>query len=105
MATVTELALFKRCVERPAVITNLRDLTLAKVRDPTDAEALSEEVLLQRKALKLFHSAWSGLTKYIRQVCRGKCRPVEFPHLGIFFPLLPDKSSPGKLTSKALSSL
>jgi hypothetical protein len=32
--------------------------------------------------------AWSGVTKYIRTVCHIKMKPVEFPQLGIFIPLM-----------------
>ena len=31
--------------------------------------------------------AWSGFTKYMRTVCQVKCKPVEFPGLGIFMPV------------------
>jgi len=42
---------------------------------------------LERKALKLFHMAWSGVTKYIRSIVFDKKNPCEFPGLGIFLPL------------------
>ena len=32
--------------------------------------------------------AWSGVTKYMRTVTQGKWKPVEFPGLGIFMPVL-----------------
>ena len=42
---------------------------------------------LERKGLKLFHMAWSGVTKYIRSIIFEKKSPCEFPGLGIFLPL------------------
>ena len=37
MSTVTELSLFKQCVEKPSFITCLGDLNLDKIPDPTDS--------------------------------------------------------------------
>ena len=87
MATVTELTLFKACVEDPKVITNLMDLNCARTKDPNDAHHISEDLYLQKKSLKLFHMVWSGVTKYIKTVVQGRCKPIEFPHLGIFLPM------------------
>lgn len=36
MSTVTELSLFKECVEKPQFITSMDDLDLNKIQDPTD---------------------------------------------------------------------
>jgi len=49
---------------------------------------MDEEEYLQRKAVKLFHMAWSGVTKYIRSIVFDKKSPCEFPGLGIFLPLI-----------------
>ena len=43
---------------------------------------------LERKALKLFHMSWSGVTKYISSIVFDKKTPCEFPGLGIFLPLI-----------------
>jgi hypothetical protein len=49
---------------------------------------------------------WSGLTKYIKSVCQDKCKPIEFPHLGIFLPVMPEQElASNKLTQKALQSI
>ncbi len=69
MTTVTEFALFKLCVENPQFLTDIDDLNMDKVNDPTDWMNLADEVLLQKKALKLFHMVWSGTTKYFRTMC------------------------------------
>ena len=66
MSTVTELSLFKQCVEKPSFISSLGDLNLDKIPDPTDSNDISESECLQKKALKLFHMVWSGTTKYLR---------------------------------------
>ena len=52
--------------------------------------------------------AWSGTTKFIRQMVIVKGRPVEFPGLGIFNPitLQPKEEAAGeKLTSENLGAL
>lgn len=36
MATVTELALFKKCVECPLTIKNFEDFNLDRIPDPTN---------------------------------------------------------------------
>ena len=92
MATITEIALFKACVEKPRASADLADLGLDKVPAPQNGEQLPREELLQRKALKLYHMAWSGLTKYIRTVCIVNRQPIEFPGIGIFKPEIAGKS-------------
>ena len=69
MATITELALFKECVENPRFLQRLEELNLDKISDPRNLEELSEKTYLQKKALRLFHMTWSGVTKYLRTVC------------------------------------
>jgi len=66
MSTVTELALFKQCVENPKHITFIDDLNLEKISNPTNFADLSMHDIQKKKALKLFHMTWSGTTKYIR---------------------------------------
>lgn len=41
MSTVTELALFKQCVENPRHITFIDDLTLDKISNPSNFAELS----------------------------------------------------------------
>lgn len=74
MANITELTLFKQCVEKP-IVTQVADLHLECISAPQD-QSLSEAAIMQRKALKLYHMAWSGITKYLRQVCHGQNRPI-----------------------------
>lgn len=103
MSTVTESALFKACVEDPKTMVNLFDLNLEEIAEPTDADQLSEKLFLQKKALKLYHMVWSGVTKYIRNVCMNRCTPIEFPGLGIFMPILPkQQETPENLNTKNL---
>ena len=46
---------------------------------------------------------WSGVTKYMRTVCQVKNKPVQFPGLGIFVPMLKAEDvTSQKLTTKAL---
>ena len=103
MATITELALFKECVENPKHIQKLEELNLDRISNPQNTSDLSEKQYYQRKSLKLFHMTWSGVTKYMRTVCQVKNKPVSFPGLGIFVPImkLEDVKSQ-KLTANAL---
>lgn len=106
MSTVTELALFKDCVERPKHITFVEDLNLDRIPNPSNFEELSNHETNRKKAIKLFHMAWSGTTKYIREICMQKGKPIEFPGLGIFNPLKFVKEVSGdKLTSNNLDAL
>ena len=41
MSTVTELALFKQCIEDPKYLTFIDDLTLDKIPNPSDFLNLS----------------------------------------------------------------
>ena len=68
MATLTEIALFKACVETPQYIKQFSDLNLDKITGPTNCDDVSEEEIYKKKLNKLFHMAWSGITKYIRTV-------------------------------------
>ena len=76
MANLTELALFKACVESPQSIKSLNELNLDKIGDPTNMADITEEIYYQKKAMKLFHMTWSGVTKYMRTVCQIKNKPV-----------------------------
>ena len=86
MSIDKELALFKSCVESPQYIKHLNELNMDKISDPKDLKDITEEVYYQKKAMKLFHMTWSGVTKYLRTVCQVKCKPVQFPGLGVFVP-------------------
>ena len=83
-------------------------LNLSKIKDPVSFK--DELDYTKRKALKLYHLAWSGITKYIRTICQVRGKPIEFPNLGIFYPItqtdkyLLTTSSPIKLTQQALGS-
>ena len=72
MATLTEIALFKACVETPQYIKQFSDLNLDRISGPTTGEDISEEEIYKKKFNKLFHMAWSGITKYIRTVTQVK---------------------------------
>ena len=69
MSTVTELALFKQCINNPKHLTFIDDLSLDKISNPSDFLTLSAHDIQKKKALRLFHMVWSGTTKYIRQIC------------------------------------
>lgn len=115
MATITEIALFKACVEKPRGTAELADLGLEKIPCPKESGLLPPEEVRARQAIKLYHMAWSAMTKYIRTVCISNRLPIEFPGLGIFKPEVVSKRSEapseapgtdaGKLTSAALSQL
>lgn len=80
-----------------------------RIPDPAKSDDMSEQELLQKKALKLYHMAWSGVTKYMRQICQVKCKPIEFPNLGIFCPVrqiegTDEDGVPMKLTNQALAN-
>jgi hypothetical protein len=50
---------------------------------------------------------WSGVTKYIKTVTNVKCKPLEFPGLGIFIPTLSERgveSQQMRLTEQALNN-
>lgn len=64
----------------------MADLKLDKISEPKDAENMTEYEILEKKALKVFHMAWSGITKYMRTIVQVKNKPIEFPGLGIFVP-------------------
>ena len=101
--STTEITLFKACIENPKSFSYLRDLRLEGITEPQtfikqlenqmanpdkkQSFIMNEEEYLQRKAIKLFHMAWSGVTKYLRTLLIGKKLPCEFPGLGIFYPV------------------
>lgn len=83
-------------------------MNLVKIKDP---QSFKDELdYTKKKALKLYHLAWSGITKYMRTICQLRGKPIEFPNVGVFFPVhyadkaLLTSSSPAKLTSHALGS-
>ena len=84
---MTEITLFKKCVETP-ISLQLNDLNLASFESnaasqtPTNS-TMSEQ---QRSAQRLFHMAWSGITKYIRQVTVGMSKAIDMPGLGYLVP-------------------
>lgn len=41
MASLTEITLFKSCVENPLVLKNLGDLNMEKISNPTNAADLN----------------------------------------------------------------
>ena len=80
--------MFKACVNDPQYLTNFAELNLDKINGLSNAEDLSEGEVQQKKLIKLFHMAWSGITKYIRTVTQVKNKPIDFPGLGIFMPII-----------------
>ena len=86
MSVVTELNLFKAGVEQPICIANLLDLNMDMQSDPADAHQIDPELLIKKKAQRLFQMVWSGITKNINSITQ-KGRGVEFPSLGIFMPI------------------
>lgn len=87
MASLTEIALFKACVETPQYIKSFSDLNLDRISGPSNTDDLTEEEVYKKRLNKLFHMAWSGITKYIRTVTQLKQKPIEFPALGILMPV------------------
>ena len=70
MTSLTEVGLFKACIEAPQVSKqSIADLNMDSVVAPSNATELSEKEILERKATKLYHMCWSGVTKYLRTVC------------------------------------
>ena len=65
----------------------VQDFYLERVRDPYEASKMKPELIANQKAIKLFHSAWSGITKYMRTICMGKGKAVELNDIGIFVPI------------------
>lgn len=68
MATLTEIALFKACVETPQYIKSFGDINLDRISPPNYCDDLTEEEIMKKKLTKLFHMSWSGITKYMRTV-------------------------------------
>lgn len=94
--TISEFALFKRCVESPSVLDrNLSQLNLSFIRDPatpadaTEADAPRDDSLeaSQRRALRLFYMVWSGLTKCMRNLVQHQKKAIEIPNFAIFGPI------------------
>jgi hypothetical protein len=44
----------------------MNDLNTEKIPDPSDWYNMTDDEILKKKALKLFHMVWSGTTKYFR---------------------------------------
>ena len=86
MSSLTEIALFKACVEQPRAVKDFTELNLDKIKDPYNRQEMTEEEYLRRKALKLYHMAWSAITKYLRTTCIVHCKPVEIQGFGVFVP-------------------
>ena len=125
MSSLTEIALFKACAEQPRVAKDFTELNMDKIKDPYNREEMTEEEYLRRKALKLYHMAWSAITKYLRTTCIVHCKPVEIQGFGVFVPektlkgenadgrdgegvlpqSLPTSPPPSKLTPLALNQL
>lgn len=107
MSIVTELALFKACVENPIIIKSLSCLNLDSIPDPQDCEGLAEDLKLKKKAMKLFHLAWSGITKAIKATCQMTNKCVELPGFAIFSPVISDTNPYGgnKLSKNTLNQI
>ena len=88
MATLTEIALFKACVEKPQFISDYSSFNMDRISGPSNVDGLSEEEINNKKLNKLYHMAWSGICKYMRTVTQIKNKPIEFPGLGIFVPVI-----------------
>lgn len=107
MSTITELAIFKAAVDHPLTFSSVLELSLDRISDPQNVESLSAQEVGKKKAIKLFHMIWSGVTKYLKTVTNIKCKPLEFPGLGIFLPTLSERgmeTQQMKLTEQALNN-
>ena len=98
MATISEYALFKECVENPRFLDqNLSQLNLSFIKDPkapdqdeTNAPRQNADDSLevrQRKATRLFYMVWSGVTKCIKNMVQHQKRAVEIQNFAIFGPI------------------
>ena len=108
MSMITESALFKACVEAPRSYYKVSDLNLDKIKEPQDAATLPEEEITSRKAVKLYHMAWSGITKSLKSICVVRQRTVELPGFGILVPWNVTQGihqQKSRLTSGALGNL
>lgn len=106
MSLLTETALFKACAEKPKTNLKTSDLYLDRVKDTSAAaQEGNDEAIALKKSVKLFHQAWSGVTKYIRTICNAKRKSVELSGIGIFVPMQEvngQKTETKNLTSNAL---
>ena len=97
MPTLTEVSLFKKCVEDP-LIAPLAQLNVRNINLLCD----DKNEVLKKKALKLYHMFWTSVTKYLNQAVWVQQRAVELPQLGVIG-LVKDRQVQGqKLTAEAL---
>lgn len=101
MSTITEVAIFRQCVQAPEML-KIEELKIPKNQNPTPG--LSEQEVLEKEALKLIHMVWSGTTKYLRQTCHIQNKPIELPGLGVFYPRL-SNAARAQLTAQTLDKV
>lgn len=100
MNSLSEYTLFKHCVEKPFFLDkSLTQLNLKFIKDPAAppqldgcssasriGELTEHEPLetLQRKALRLYHMVWSGMTKCMRNMVQSQRKALEISDFAIF---------------------
>ena len=60
MPTLSELTLFKKCVENP-IVAPIEQLNLENISSICEDKAERHK----KKAMKLYHMFWTSLTKYL----------------------------------------
>lgn len=103
MSNLSEYALFKQAVDHPIRLdSQFSQLNLQFVHDPasntqntfkdTSAEfddgLANDPEAAKRKALRLMHNIWSGVTKCLRNIVQQQRKAIEIPNFAIFGPLL-----------------
>ena len=98
MAVLSEFAIVKLCVEKPATLDRtLKQLNLRFIRDPQQpdigevnvTEKLEDsEATTTRKTSHLFYSVWSAVTKCLRNIVQGHQKAIEIPNFAVFGPVL-----------------
>ena len=74
MPSLTEITLFKACVDQPRIahlsslnLTNIQMFMTSPINDDVNNENTEAEAILKKKAIKLYYMMWSALTKYLKQ--------------------------------------
>jgi len=84
MSTITELTIFKKCIDQP-IFAMLESLNMQNIKFDNE-EDLSPNLILKKKGIRLYQMFWSGLTKYMRQVINIQSKAIELPNFAIITP-------------------
>ena len=105
MSQISETALFEACIAKPRTNFKVANLNLNKVKEPKNVNNVSKDKIQIQKATRLFHMAWSGITKYLKTVCIARGKPVELTDIGILVPMNEVNKNTMKLTTATLNQL